>query len=189
MDHFYKKTKGECWFTYEELYELMVKKFNNNSHFVEVGSWKGMSACFMAVEIFNSGKKIKFDCVDTWQYVPTSKEISEEQCEGLYDIFIENIKPVKNIINIVKSLSWEAASLYEDKSLDFVFIDAAHDYDSVSKDIANWFPKLKANGVIAGHDYNYDQGVYPAVNEFFNLKNIPVKQIAGGCWFVDLTNA
>jgi hypothetical protein len=77
MEHFYKKTNSENWFGYEDLYSLMVSKFDNGSHFVEVGTWKGMSACFMAVEIINSGKSIKFDCVDTWDYIETSKEIDK----------------------------------------------------------------------------------------------------------------
>jgi predicted O-methyltransferase YrrM len=138
-----------------------------------------MSACFMAVEIINSGKNIRFDCVDTWDFVDTSSEISEKQCENLYNIFLSNIEPVQNNINIVKGISWEMASNYQDDSLDFVFIDAGHDYDSVTKDITNWYPKIKNGGIIAGHDYHYDVGVYPAVNDYFKGKTI--KQM-GSCW-------
>jgi predicted O-methyltransferase YrrM len=138
-----------------------------------------MSACFMAVEIINSGKNIRFDCVDTWDFVDTSSEISEKQCENLYNIFLSNIEPVQNNINIVKGISWEIASNYQDDSLDFVFIDAGHDYDSVTKDITNWYPKIKNGGIIAGHDYHYDVGVYPAVNDYFKGKTI--KQM-GSCW-------
>lgn len=58
MEHFYK-TLGENWFTYPTLYSNMVEKYPTNSHFVEVGTWKGMSAAYMAVEIINSGKDIK----------------------------------------------------------------------------------------------------------------------------------
>ena len=180
MEHFYKNINSENWFNYEDLYTLMVNNFNSNSHFVEVGVWKGMSACFMAVEIINSGKNIKFDCVDTWEYVDTSKEIGEQQFENLFDIFYKNIEPVKNYINIVKSISWDGASNYEDNSLDFVFIDAGHDYESVKKDINSWYPKVKIGGVIAGHDYHYDCGVYLAVNEFFQNKK-DIKQM-GACW-------
>lgn len=180
MEHFYKNVKSEGWFNYEDLYSSMVEKFNSGSHFVEVGAWKGMSACFMAVEIINSRKDIKFDCVDTWEYVETSEEIQKEQFENLFDIFQKNIEPVKNNINIIKSISWDAASKYKDKSLDFVFIDAGHDYESVKKDLNAWYPKVKDGGVIAGHDYHYHCGVYPAVNEFFKDKN-PIKQI-NSCW-------
>lgn len=182
MEHFYKNTNSENWFNYENLYSLVVSKFPTNSHFVEVGVWKGMSACFMAVEIINSNKDIKFDCVDTWEYVPTSKELEEAQFENLYDVFLSNIEPVKDKINIVKGISWEAASKYADNSLDFVFIDAGHDYESVKKDLIAWFPKIKPNGIIAGHDYHFDCGVYPAVNEFFNVNKMPSM---GACWIYD----
>lgn len=183
MEHFYKQVNSEGWFDYEEVYSKIVNKYDNNSHFVEVGVWKGQSSCFMAVEIINSGKNIKFDCVDTWEYVETSSEIKEEQFENLYNIFLKNINPVKNNINIVKSLSWDGAKYYEDGTLDFVFIDAGHDYNSVTKDLTAWFPKIKNGGTIAGHDYHYDVGVYKAVNEFFN-GNSNIKQIKS-CWLYE----
>ena len=53
MKHFYEQL-GEQWFTYKTLYYSMVNKYPDNSHFVEVGVWKGMSAAYMAVEIINS---------------------------------------------------------------------------------------------------------------------------------------
>lgn len=182
MEHFYKTVNSENWFNYEDLYSNVVDKFDDGSHFVEVGVWKGMSACFMAVEIINSGKKIKFDCVDTWGFVETSSEIQESQFESLFEVFKSNIDPVKDQINIVKSLSWEGAKNYDDNSLDFVFIDAGHDYDSVMKDLNAWYKKIKGGGIIAGHDYHYDVGVYHAVNEYFNNTNIT--QI-GACWLVN----
>ena len=184
MEHFYKNINSENWFGYEDLYSKIVNQFDNNSHFVEVGVWKGMSACYMAVEIINSGKNIKFDCVDTWEYVDTSNEISINQFNNLFEIFKSNIEPVKKNINIVKSLSWDGAKNYEDSSLDFVFIDAGHDYESVTKDLHAWYPKIKNGGIIAGHDYHYNVGVFPAVNDFF--KGTPINQM-GACWVVEKT--
>jgi hypothetical protein len=62
--------------------------------------------------------------------------------------------------------SVEASKLYENESLDFVFIDGAHDYQSVKEDIEHWFPKVKRGGYIAGDDYNWET-VKLAVIEFF----------------------
>jgi predicted O-methyltransferase YrrM len=183
MEHFYQKVDSENWFGYDDLYSLIVNKFDTGSHFVEVGAWKGMSACYMAVEIINSGKNIRFDCVDTWDYVDTSNEIDKSQFDELFNIFSKNIEPVKNNINIVKSLSWDGALNYDDNSLDFVFIDAGHDYESVKKDLNAWFPKVKNGGIIAGHDYHYNCGVFPAVNEFFKDKG-DIKQMRA-CWIYE----
>jgi predicted O-methyltransferase YrrM len=171
MEHFYKTINSEDWFNFQNIYSNVVNKFDNNSHFVEVGSWKGMSACYMAVEIINSGKNIKFDCVDTWDYVESSSEIEKSEFDNLFEVFNSNIEPVKDVINIIKSLSWDGAKNYEDNSLDFIFIDAGHDYESVTKDITNWFPKLKIGGLIAGHDYHH-LPVNKAVNDFFGESNI-----------------
>ena len=185
MEHFYNNTKGENWFGYENFYSSMVSKFNTGAHFVEVGTWKGMSACYMAVEIINSGKDIKFDCVDTWEFVETSKEIGEHEFDNLFEIFKSNIEPVKNNIGIIKSLSWDGAKNYEDGSLDFVFIDAAHDYESVTKDLNAWYSKIKNGGIISGHDYRQSMGVYSAVNDFF--KGHSIRQI-GVCWIFEKTS-
>lgn len=68
---------------------------------------------------------------------------------------------------IFKGLSWEQAAKVEDKSLDFVFIDASHDYDSVLKDLNAWSPKVRKGGVVAGHDINIKEGVEKAVLEKF----------------------
>jgi predicted O-methyltransferase YrrM len=178
MEHFYQSL-GENWFTYPGLYSMVVDRFPTNSHFVEVGVWKGMSAAYMAVEIINSGKNIRFDCVDNWEYIDSQEEIPETMFDNLYETFLNNIEPVKHIITPVRELSWDGAKHYEDESLDFIFIDAAHDYESVKKDITAWFPKIKKGGIISGHDYSWSPGVREAVNEFFQGKEIYENE---GCW-------
>ena len=178
MKHFYSEL-GENWFTYPNLYKSIVQKFPNNSHFVEVGTWKGMSAAYMAVEIVNSGKNIKFDCVDTWEYLDSQNEIPKNAFENLYDIFLKNIEPVKHVITPVRAISWEAAQKYADNSLDFVFIDAAHDYESVKKDINAWYPKIKKEGILAGHDYTWCIDVKKAVDECLASQ---IKTTDEGCW-------
>ena len=47
----------------------------------------------------------------------------------------------------------EAVELFEDNFFDYIYIDAAHDYNNVMKDINGWMSKLKTGGVMAGHDY------------------------------------
>lgn len=181
MEHFYQNL-GENWFTYPNLYKNIVEKTASNSHFVEIGTWKGRSAAYMAVEIINSGKKISFDCVDDWLEV--KKEDSHpKRPHMLWETFLKNIEPVKNYINPIRMKSNEASKLYKNESLDFIFIDAAHDYNNVISDIRNWFPKLKKGGTIAGHDYgNGHLGVEKAVNEFFKGKKMFYDE---DCWLYE----
>ena len=64
----------------------------------------------------------------------------------------------------IESTSEQAADTFADGSLDLVFIDANHNYTFVKKDIEKYTPKLKATGLLTGHDIDYP-GVNKAVNE------------------------
>lgn len=157
----------------------MVSIAEDGFKFVEVGSWKGRSAAFMCVEIFNSGKKIQFDCVDVWTGLGEPGEYESDQSvvqNTLYDEFTENMKPVHGLYNPIKDLSYKAASLYDDKSIDFVFIDAGHAYSEIRKDIVSWLPKVKPGGYIGGHDYASKHGVRRAVNEL--IKDFEINRIS-----------
>lgn len=161
MEHIYNQPSfGQHWFSYPNLYSTMVQRFPTGSKFVEVGVWKGMSAAYMAVEIANSGKNIDFYCVDHWlgseEHYDPNHHAYEPDIDRLYNIFIDNMKPVNDYFVPLKMTSLKAASLFADKSLDFVFIDGAHDYESVIQDIFAWAPKIKDNGVLSGHDIQYD---------------------------------
>jgi hypothetical protein len=176
LKHIYTEPQfGEDWFTYPNLYKSMVNLFPTGAHFVEVGSWKGKSSAFMITEILNSNKKIKFDCVDTFEGGPEHNNIDTS---NLYDIFISNMKPFENNYNVLKMTSVEASKQYEDNSLDFVFIDACHDYECVNEDIKVWYPKVKIGGILAGHDYPAFPGVVRAVHEHIN-ENLYFTEM---CW-------
>lgn len=166
MEHFYQNLEGEKWFDYEGVYKDAVLRAKDGARFVELGAWKGHSSVFMAVEIINSGKRITFDTIDNWSQGETRDE------------FIKNIEPVSGWVYVITAVSWEAAKFYEDRSIDFLFIDAAHDKDSKVKDIKAWLPKIKHGGVMAGHDYTPDMDdynrTYEAVNETLGKENISV---------------
>lgn len=179
MEHIYNNIEG--WFTFPELYRDIVKIYNN-AHFVEVGSWMGCSASFMAVEIVNSNKNIKFDCVDTWCGSKEHGEMDIIKDELLYQTFLKNIEPVKHVITPIRLTSLDAAKKYQDKSLDFVFIDASHEYDDVKNDIEAWYPKVKNNGILAGHDYPSWDGVTRAVNEWLLKNNFKLNISQELCW-------
>jgi hypothetical protein len=59
--------------------------------------------------------------------------------------------------------------------LGFVYLDGLHDYQHISDDIAAWWPKVRAGGILAGHDYLWRMpGVVRAVNEFIARERLPV---------------
>jgi len=182
IEHFYQNI-GEDWFTYPNLYKSMVYKYYQGGRFVEVGSWKGRSASFMAVEIHNSGHKdaIKFDCVDTWKGSIEHQDLDEIKNDSLYRMFLQNVEPVIDLINPIRKSSIEASKQYDDNSLDFVFLDASHEYNDVIEDINAWLPKLKIGGTLAGHDYGRHD-VNKAVNDYFKNKEFSVSE---DCWIYE----
>lgn len=65
---------------------------------------------------------------------------------------------------LVRALTTEAAGNAEDRSIDFVFIDADHSEHAVRGDIEAWAPKLKPGGWLTGHDYDLP-GVRAALSD------------------------
>ena len=83
---------------------------------------------------------------------------------------------------MIRKSSFDAVNDFEDESIDIVFIDANHSYESVKNDIDLWLPKVKTGGVLSGHDYSISFfGVIQAVNEKMGTDNIVVKSDA--TWF------
>ena len=185
MDHFYRKLPWEMM-NYEDLYSDMVRRFPSGV-FVEVGSWMGASAAFMAVEIINSGKPIQLHCVDHWKGSEAEPVLQNflKTVDG-YEVFKHNMKPVWDRIHVHRMPSTEAALKFLDASVDFVFIDASHTYDDCLADIKAWLPKVKPGGVIAGHDFDWTfMGVVHAVRDVFYSDY----RVQGNCWIHEVKAA
>jgi hypothetical protein len=167
MDHFYKTIFG--YFDYETLLVEVISKAPHEAHFLELGAFLGKSACFAGVEIINSGKKIKYDVVD--HFLGSKNDPAGNNCK---DECVKNIVPVNSVVTLVNLPSIEAAKLYNDNSLDFIFLDGDHNYKGIKSDLIAWYPKLKSGGTFAGHDHEPAfPGVPLAVKEFFTEKNVP----------------
>ena len=160
----------ECWFNYEDFYQFIVGK--NYKTFVELGTWKGHSIVFLANEIkkeYNDLKDVKIYGIDLFNDT-YNENYDKNHVNKLYEIYNRNLEKnnVRDIIYDYKDYSWEVAKYFEDKSVDFVYIDADHSYDSVTKDIQSWYPKMKSGGIISGHDFNNAKSVEKAVRDYFN---------------------
>jgi len=168
---YYTRIHGH--FNFEFLYDEVVNKFDSGATFVEIGAYLGKSTCYLSERILASKKSFKFYVIDNWIGHPSDVNLAKEIKElggDVYDKFESNMKSagVFNILNTIRGDSSESADRFSDNSVDFVFIDAAHDRDSVKKDISAWLPKVKKGGILAGHDYgNKETAVKEVVDEFF----------------------
>jgi len=122
----------------------------------------------------------KLYLVDCWDYQPQGYVDGANVDQNRQNLIYNNIKikyQNNKRVNIIKDFSINASSLFPDNYFDFVYIDANHSFEAVMQDLESWYPKVKLNGVIAGHDYlddfaSYTKfGVKSAVDKFFQLKH------------------
>ncbi len=73
-------------------------------------------------------------------------------------------------VTIIRQYSSVAAKSVPDSSVDFIYIDGDHSHSAALLDLQSWYPKMKRNGIMSGHDYYEGCGVKSAVDEFC-LKN------------------
>lgn len=170
------------WFDYPDVYAQAVEEAVDGAVFVEVGSFLGKSACFMAEAIRRSGKRIALFCVDHFRLgdgiadVKEARDFLASAGGNYFAQFVANTAAYRDIVVPVCGDSPDAAKFIPDQSADFIFIDASHDEESVGCDIEAWSKKLKPGGMIAGHDYDL-KSVRLAVDAVF-----PVRTISGRCW-------
>ena len=129
----------------------------------------GVEAGINALSISKSLKLKKLYLIDIWcKYTQDSNSYNYNKD---YDRVKKKFKNKKNII-IIKGSSAKVAKTFPDNSLDFVYIDANHQYKYIKEDIKIWSTKVKENGYVCGHDYFYKfPGIIKAVDKFTKVNN------------------
>jgi len=103
-------------------------------------------------------------------------EQSEYSCKLLSKKFENKINAHQCVI--YNDLSEKILPSFLDNSIDCVYIDGDHNYDSVKQDIELSISKLMVGGFLCGHDYNKSwPGVIDAVNFFISNSNYSQKDL------------
>lgn len=161
---------SEIWFNYQNFYDEVAQA--KHKVLVELGTWKGHSLMYLAKKLKEQQYEFELYGVDLFDESPfhdnPGNEYLKPQMKYVWEVYNENLirAGVRDVVKDIKAFSWDAASQFEDESVDFIFIDADHKYESVKKDILTWLPKLKKGGIMSGHDfYQTTAGVKQAVEE------------------------
>lgn len=132
---------------------------------VEFGSFLGRSSVMLA-----AAKRLI--CVDRW-IVDSQEESNNEYAVGedILPVFLRNLTALDDNVTAVRcdlgdnNVRVKLVQQYG-QTADLVFIDSAHDYKSVLKDIRTALKICKPGGVLCGHDYSDAwPGVMAAVNK------------------------
>lgn len=144
----------------------------------EIGSANGRTMA----HVMNNCPGVSMFAVDLWSPVPRDvgggTQYRTWNFAKIKRTFDSVTRHYQNRVHVLQGVSWEMAQYVKDGFLDFIFIDADHEYQSVKNDIIAWTPKLKPGGMISGHDTHFE-GVFKAVSEM-----IPNVQAVGidHCW-------
>lgn len=139
----------------------MLKKLPKGGVFVEVGVANGD----FSKQILDICCPKQLYCIDIWW--------NEENLNNTRDNLQEGIE--KGIVKLCQGDSIEELGKIPEDSVDFIYLDAVHDYEHPRKELEICKKLVKEEGYIAGHDYvviNVHEkpilqyGVINAVNEF-----------------------
>ena len=157
------------------------------------GRWKGLCKLFAELN-FNVGAEVgveygyfseflckanpnlKLYCIDAWTtYSGWNDYNNQERLSEAQEQAVERLAQYN--CEIIKAYSMDAVKTFDDNSLDFVFIDGAHDMQNVVNDISEWSKKVRKGGIISGHDYFRSKGRYcndvvSTVNAYTYTKHI-----------------
>ena len=131
---------------------------------LEIGSWAGGSAITwaQAIKKFANGNGLVI-CMDPWvQYMQANLErggvydaMSRAIGQGkILNLFMHNIKASghEDIVRFIRGSSDEFLPRLAENSFDLIFVDGAHTYDQVHKDLISCVPLLRDGGILCGDD-------------------------------------
>jgi hypothetical protein len=164
------------WFQWSSAQHEAAQCFGDGSRFVEVGNYLGRSLCSLAEIAQGSGKKFQIIGVDTCRgngvegprgkdYHGTAVTEGGGTFAGLLHRNILSCGFGETALIVTDSIT--ASTFFPDRSIDWVHLDARHEYEPVKADIQAWSPKIKVGGWLSGDDYDEMKwaGVVRAVNE------------------------
>ena len=153
---------------------------------VEVGVQRGL----YSEVILSRSRLTELILVDPWRELDTADyrdiaNVSQAEHENAFAEAQRRLERFGDRATFCRTTSLEAAARIADASLDFVYLDARHDYEHVMKDLTAWHPKVQPAGILAGHDYldgEFWEGVFgvrSAVDEFAAAHGLAVYDTYG----------
>ena len=114
--------------------------------------------------------ELKLYCVDPWGPYPGRRYTVGVQ-EQIYKVARKRLSEYN--AEFIRKRSLDAVNDFKNNSLDFVFIDGDHRYNSIAVDIVEWQRKVRPGGIVSVHDFFLGEpGVFYAVEGFIKGNNI-----------------
>lgn len=119
--------------------------------------------------------------VDLWEtmpFIPGCASFDQKWHDENYIQVLQLQSEYPNSIFVHKGFSHKIAKEMPDEKFGLIYVDAAHDYNSVCNDIESWWVKLVSGGIMAFHDFGLQvYGVNRAVTEFANANKLEIHEL------------
>lgn len=182
---------------FADLQQVAVQVAQPGDILVEVGSFVGESMAYLLDLVRASGKPLKVYAVDLWDIEEMCRDGGHSLDMVMNDTgltsrawlaklgprcmlseFFTNLRHKDRdqlLTGALVGRSAEMASRFPDRSIRFGFLDAGHSYENLSADLRAWFPKMRPDGLFAGHDWFSGEQVRRAVTAFALEKGLTIK--------------
>lgn len=161
------------------LWEDFLRKYNCDT-ICEIGIRNGEN--FELITRHNPKEAVAIDCwIDNGVLSRNDRCYTQEELDNQYNEVKKLIKD-KPFARIIRDYSFNAVKQFPDEYFDFIYIDADHSFEGCYRDIVDWYPKVKKNGILCGDDYNkrhhvtkngsLDFGVVEAVRKYSKENNL-----------------
>jgi hypothetical protein len=156
---------------------------------VEVGVQEGE----YSEVLLRAWRGVQLISVDTW--APDDPDVYRDIANVTHQEHEANLRVARDRLSrfsgrcdIWRMASADAARRFLDGCVDFVYLDARHDEESVTQDLQAWWRTIRPGGVMAGHDYVDGEfaegrfGVKTAVDRFFARRGLMVRSTVDDEW-------
>ena len=136
------------WFTHNiPNFEKCMAAAPEKRNFLEIGSYEGMSACWLLANGLEEGGYIT--CIDPFF----------NDMRSVFDKNIREATRLNQVVSTMQTTSYQALAelIGRKQTYDFIYIDGVHSPDGVLTDACMSWGLLKKGGVMLFDDYQYPE--------------------------------
>ncbi len=136
----------------------------------DIGCEIGVDRGVFSYHVLMKAQPSKLFLIDPWIYglqPGIENEFNSENINAKNTDYenVSNAFAIYPNVEIIRMKSEDAVFMFPDNYFDYIYIDGEHSYAAVTRDLNNYFPKLKKGGYIIGDDYGWT-GIPEAVKDF-----------------------
>ncbi len=174
---------------FQSQYHIIPQFIKENNY--KIGAEVGIAFGTHSMTMLQETGLEKLYSIDPFKHFPKSiypdgMNLEQDYFNVLHFIVKKRLEVFGERSELIRKRSIDAASQFEDNSLDIIYFDGNHTYNNVIAELRLYYPKIKPGGIISGDDYGNSShtGVKKAVDQFFKEKNLQITVFGSMVWWV-----